>query len=243
MKTKKITPILAGIMYLIVTIWNCVNVIMYANQSKYFEVTINNVIYWIINLGLVVVLLMKRTDISVLVVNALILIFSLFNLMQYFRFLGVLNILPEVAVFAFCIIVFCTKIKLKEKYVTIMSLLPALLFLIYQLAIIISYVKSEYLDVSYYFSDWKSIISIVISFLGILFVGLWIGDIAGEKNIDAENIADIDHTTFNPMARNSTSFSGTIGGADTLKKYKELLDAEVITQEEFEEKKKQILGI
>ena len=31
--------------------------------------------------------------------------------------------------------------------------------------------------------------------------------------------------------------------ADELKKYKELLDSGVITQEEFEEKKKQLLGL
>ena len=35
----------------------------------------------------------------------------------------------------------------------------------------------------------------------------------------------------------------TIGIADELKKYKELLDGGVITQEEFDAKKKQLLGL
>ena len=38
---------------------------------------------------------------------------------------------------------------------------------------------------------------------------------------------------------NNTSFSA----ADELKKYKELVDEGVITQEEFDEKKKQLLGL
>ena len=35
----------------------------------------------------------------------------------------------------------------------------------------------------------------------------------------------------------------TTSNADELKKYKDLLDSGVITQEEFDEKKKQLLGI
>lgn len=42
----------------------------------------------------------------------------------------------------------------------------------------------------------------------------------------------------------SAGFRDTaIGGADELKKYKELLDSGIITQEEFEAKKKQLLGL
>ncbi|MGI6030792.1 MAG: SHOCT domain-containing protein [Eubacteriales bacterium] len=37
--------------------------------------------------------------------------------------------------------------------------------------------------------------------------------------------------------------SQTISSADELKKFKELLDSGVITQEEFEAKKKQLLGL
>jgi predicted Zn-dependent peptidase len=37
--------------------------------------------------------------------------------------------------------------------------------------------------------------------------------------------------------------AGTVSNADELKKYKELLDAGIITQEEFDAKKKQLLGL
>lgn len=47
-------------------------------------------------------------------------------------------------------------------------------------------------------------------------------------------------------SRNATSITAPasiVGGADEIKKYKELLDGGVITQEEFEAKKKQLLGL
>ena len=42
---------------------------------------------------------------------------------------------------------------------------------------------------------------------------------------------------------NTQSVSAVAGSAEELKKYKELLDSGIITQEEFETKKKQLLGL
>ncbi len=44
-------------------------------------------------------------------------------------------------------------------------------------------------------------------------------------------------------SENETAYGTTIGVADELKKYKELLDAGIITEEEFKTKKKQLLGM
>ncbi len=43
--------------------------------------------------------------------------------------------------------------------------------------------------------------------------------------------------------QNSSNGAGVVSSADELKKYKELLDMGVITQEEFDAKKKQLLGL
>ena len=45
------------------------------------------------------------------------------------------------------------------------------------------------------------------------------------------------------MENTSNTDNTSDGTADELKKYKELLDAGVITQEEFDLKKKQLLGL
>ena len=54
--------------------------------------------------------------------------------------------------------------------------------------------------------------------------------------------ADINNAIDNSHSKNSQANS-TISSADELKKFKELLDAGIITQEEFDAKKKQLLGL
>ena len=43
--------------------------------------------------------------------------------------------------------------------------------------------------------------------------------------------------------KGKSQVAATISGADEILKYKELLDQGIITEEEFQEKKKQLLGI
>ena len=74
----------------------------------------------------------------------------------------------------------------------------------------------------------------------LLFVGLWI------KTIDAPSTTGPvnEYAVFDPQTAYAASEAAAIiGGADKLKQYKELLDSGTITQEEFDAKKKQILGL
>ena len=67
-----------------------------------------------------------------------------------------------------------------------------------------------------------------------------------EKNEQAAEIKKyIDKMLANVRNKNSTSNTviQSLSNADELKKYKDLLDSGVITQEEFEAKKKELLGI
>ena len=57
------------------------------------------------------------------------------------------------------------------------------------------------------------------------------------------NIAMANDTQSISAPKVETVNGATIGIADELKKYKELLDGGVITQEEFDAKKKQLLGL
>lgn len=57
------------------------------------------------------------------------------------------------------------------------------------------------------------------------------------------NIAMANDTQSISAPKAETVNGATLGTADELKKYKELLDGGVITQEEFDEKKKQLLGL
>ena len=83
----------------------------------------------------------------------------------------------------------------------------------------------------------------ITEIVAILFVSIWLKEnIAPAKAKTATPVNEC--ATFNPQNVSSGSVStDMIGGADKLKLYKDLLDSGAITQEEFDIKKKQILGM
>ena len=62
-------------------------------------------------------------------------------------------------------------------------------------------------------------------------------------SIDVRTLSKEEWTTEQAKATQSGVPASTISAADELKKFKELLDSGVITQEEFDAKKKQLLGL
>ena len=63
-------------------------------------------------------------------------------------------------------------------------------------------------------------------------------------NCNSTDIKELSEEEFKALqtAKNNSS-APAVSAADELKKFKELLDAGVITQEEFDAKKKQLLGL
>ena len=80
-------------------------------------------------------------------------------------------------------------------------------------------------------SGWVVLIRIIVESIALFFAGLWLKD---------------DESAISFLSSNKhpaiSSQSPVLGGAEKLKALKELLDSGAITQEEFDEKKKQILG-
>lgn len=65
-----------------------------------------------------------------------------------------------------------------------------------------------------------------------------------KANEYAKEVFEVLYNTFKSYKENGeTSNTTTVSSADEIKKYKDLLDAGAITQEEFEAKKKQLLGL
>lgn len=81
------------------------------------------------------------------------------------------------------------------------------------------------------------------------FVGMWLkkSTVVKKAALTVVNSTPVKKITAVKKAAltvvNSTSAPAIIGGADKLKMYKELLESGSITQAEFDEKKKQILGL
>ena len=67
-----------------------------------------------------------------------------------------------------------------------------------------------------------------------------VGVVKSQAQVISDNLHEL---VFRAKQIASTPAPAAISGADELKKFKELLDAGILTQEEFDAKKKQILGI
>ena len=94
---------------------------------------------------------------------------------------------------------------------------------------------------SYISESWKSILFGLIEIGGLTLLGLWIKE---HDFVSAKAEPTNEYSTFDPQAVYSSPLSASaIGGADKLKMYKELLESGTITQEEFDAKKKQLLGL
>lgn len=80
----------------------------------------------------------------------------------------------------------------------------------------------------------------------ILFKGVVVATSSGKVQFRLIKNVDEVYSTINKLIRSrqtKNSPQATTSNADELKKYKELFDSGVITQEEFDAKKKQILGL
>lgn len=65
-----------------------------------------------------------------------------------------------------------------------------------------------------------------------------------KSNDKMKAVKDTIYELINSASKvNNTTVIAAASSADELKKFKELLDADIISQEEFDEKKKQLLGL
>lgn len=95
---------------------------------------------------------------------------------------------------------------------------------------------------TYVIDMWAEIYLVdVLLAAGFTFTGLWAREDVFPDNKEAPITK---HSTFNPQdASTAHAAQAAIGGADKLIMYKELLDSGIITPEEFDLKKRQILGL
>lgn len=218
--------LIAAIIYAVIAVYTIINLIVYVNSSEYASITAIDIIYWIVLIGLAVTLFMKNKKAVVFAAGANALLY-VYYLVEWFS-LG--NLFDFLAYAAFVVIII---LALKGNAVAkkIWFLAGALLFVGSMIGMI-GWIQGGYL--------WKSILVGIAEVVALVFAGMWLKD-------DIAPIAEApvnEYATFNPQTYSrSDSSNDAIGGADKLKMYKELLDSGTITQEEFDAKKKQILGL
>ena len=228
--------LIAAICYAVYAIYNIIDGIIYVSNYEYATITVFNILFWIGMLGMAVALFVKNQKIVIAAagVNTLLgayYIVTYFSLWNLCDFLGNLcDFLAYASVVVFVILTLKGNDVVKKIW-----FVPAAVLL---LGCVIGWINGGYFR--YLSAAWKPILFGIVEIAALLFAGMWLK----EDAMPAEASPVNEYATFNPQSINSTpASSSAIGGADKLKMYMDLLESGTITQEEFDAKKKQILGL
>lgn len=221
--------LIAAICYAVSAIYNIINRIIYVSNSEYATITVFNILFWIGMLGMAVALFMKNHEIVIVAagVNALL---GAYYIVSYFSLWNLCDFLAYASVVVFVILTLKGNDVVKKIW-----FVPAAVLLF---GCVIGWITVGYFE--FLSAAWKSMLVSIVEIVALLFAGMWVKEIVAPAEASPVN----EYATFNPQSINSTPASSTaIGGADKLKMYKDLLESGTITQEEFDAKKKQILGL
>lgn len=218
--------LIAAICYAVYAIYNIIDGIIYVSNYEYATITVFNILFWIGMLGMAVALFVKNQKIVIAAagVNTML---GAYYIVTYFSLWNLCDFLAYASVVVFVILTLKGNDVVKKIW-----FVPAAVLL---LGCVIDWI--EFLSATWI---WKSMLVSIVEIVALLFVGMWIK----EDATPAEAAPVNEYATFNPQSvYSTTAVSSTIGGADKLKMYKDLLDSGTITQEEFDAKKKEILGL
>lgn len=224
--------IISAVCFIVVAAYNIIISIQY--HSIIFMMIIPSVI-WV---AFAVLLFLQKMNIGLVVVggaNTLLGIYYLINAPYLFY---ILNFLCSATILAITLFNCLASMQEKEKVFSKLWFVPGALMAVNYL---IEWIQWGYL--AFLSQTWKYIGIDIIEIIAYIMLGLWLYRSAEIKD-NAQAATVNEYAPFNPQNINaSTSVSFTIGGADKLKIYKELLESGIITQEEFDVKKKQILDL
>lgn len=221
--------LIAAICYAVYAIYNIINRIIYVSNSEYATITVFNILFWIGMLGMAVALFVKNQKIVIAAagVNALL---GAYYIVTYFSLWNLCDFLAYASVVVFVVLTLKGNDVVKKIW-----FVPAAVLL---LGCVIGWITGGYFE--FLSAAWKSMLVSIVEIVALLFAGMWVKEIVAPAEASPVN----EYATFNPQSINSTpASSSAIGGADKLKMYKDLLESGTITQEEFDAKKKQILGL
>lgn len=221
--------LIAAICYAAYAIYSIINRIIYVSNSEYATITVFNILFWIGMLGMAVALFMKNQKIVITAagVNALL---GAYYIVTYFSLWNLCDFLAYASVVVFVILTLKGNDVVKKIW-----FVPAAVLL---LGCVIGWITGGYFE--FLSAAWKSMLVSIVEIVALLFAGMWVKEIVAPAEASPVN----EYATFNPQSINSTpASSSAIGGADKLKMYMDLLESGTITQEEFDAKKKQILGL
>ncbi len=208
--------IIAGVIYIILAMYNFIDWWMADYYHSDFQVLIGPVLL----VGMAVTLFIKNKKAVAFAAGANALyyvILLIYEIYSYGVYPLLVCILLELFAYLALIVISVTTLK-KSQTIKKLWYIPGILFL---LATVIYFFIRMY---------WMEISQLAVESIALFLAGLWL-------KVDSYTAKeDV------PPTQATLSSSITIGDADKIMMYKELLDNGTITQEEFDIKKKEILG-
>lgn len=189
--------------------------------------TTASILLWIGLIGLTITIFIRNKK-AVLISAGITGLAYLLSNIRYFPFYSILTLLSYIT-FIFVILLSGKE----DKRVKRTWFLPSLLSIV-SCIFIITYYHYDFFNTPPYnwsYSGWAQLLTALFKTAAIFFACLWLKE-------------DLSPIVFRSSSKKPVSAAtvSEIGGAEKLKAIKELLDTGAITQEEFEQKKKQILG-
>ena len=220
---------IAAICFAVLAVYYVISDIVYYSGNKYSFLSFLDILGWAIAIGFAVTLFLKN-KFAVTIVSGIYALLRVYYIVRYFSLYNLLNLLAIVAV----VVILALSLKNNQITKKIWFIGAALLFV----RTLILWIQGRYFE--YISVAWIGMLSALVEIVAFLFAGLWV-----KESITSGQTAPVnEYATFDPQKySNPTASNDAIGGADKLKMYKELLDSGTITQEDFDAKKKQILGL
>lgn len=230
---EKIYSIITGICFALCFALYVINIIIRRMEYMSYGISLRydwaDIIYGVVLLACSIVMFLPQKRIAAIVIFAMFVLYRGYDSAASARYYGIWFFLPWAAVLLLLFLMLALK---NSKIVRNIWFFAIAVLGVSTLMFWIRWIDLE--DLKY---CWRYILLDLIEVIGLLFFGLWskADIIAGEASATSD--------TYGAFSAQNVSESYDIGGADRLKTCKELLDAGVITQEEFDAKKKQILGL
>ena len=206
----------------------------------YYGIPFAYVLIWVYYIAFAVLLFLRKRNIGFVIASGVYVFLTIINMIQDASFYTTLDVLTSVCLFVLILLNCVPPLTKKAKITKGLWFVPGVLMLINTLI----YYIYNYLAIIYNLGETFVIIMIeLIRVAAFILMGLWFKEsYAATEEKDDPKINT--YAALDPYTVDS-NLAGTafVGGADKLKTYKELLDSGVITQEEFDAKKKQILGL
>lgn len=244
-KKGKLFALLGGIGFIAYAAYYMVYNLYYISTSEYYSLSWNLAVWWITYIFFAVLLFVKKKNPLFLIPAALEIILELYTIILYFRYglfenyplERILLIIAYIMLFVLLLVNVIPSMKSLAGATKVLCFIPAGLIYAEIMYVYIKYEYSKLLDGIWLY---VYILSEIMHLAGYLFLGLWL-----RLTMSAVKTAVRQYSYTTPVVPQTSEapVPKAVGDADELKKYKELLDSGVITQEEFEMKKRQILGL